>query len=147
MWCDVCEIIRWALPAFQWMQVAKHSPFGVLLVPGKCDPPEESVWRLTRVDSGVLHDKRFIELNEAGAAPNNQSIRADRRLGMEGASRVPTGCGRAISKSTFVVSATDRLDLLSTSRQFVWTMCRLISERLGKSRIFEAAHDLHHAPE
>jgi hypothetical protein len=28
----------------------------------------------------VLHDKQFIELNEAGAAPNNQSIRADRRL-------------------------------------------------------------------
>jgi hypothetical protein len=95
----------------------------------------------------VLHDKRFIDLNEAGAAPNNQSIRADRQWGMEGASRVPTGRGHAISHSTFVVYATDRVDLLSTSRQFVWTNVEADLCKLGKSRIFEAAHDLHHAPE
>ena len=28
--------------------------------------------------------------------------------------------------------------------QIVWTLCRRIAQRLGKPRVFEAAHDLHH---
>ncbi len=32
-------------------------------------------------------------------------------------------------------------------RQIVWPLCNRIAQRLGKPRIFETAHDLHHGPD